>query len=256
MKNVIFQYCIPFNGSGLKNKEGAYYTNAGPNSWVKKSTELFRQYAEKHNAKHIFLQDRFVNASSDYFEAIRLFKDPQFDKYDKMLFVDVDVIPVNSNVNIFDIDVVDVAGWPEHHFDGIEVKIRWKDQQLQMKKRFQAFGTDIVDSTIAGGMRMINSGVMLWSKDARLRARQLFDDHEAWYNYQNCILDRKWKSSGPRTHCLDQPYFNAMFNKYDYNILELKKEWNRFPTKDDNMPCNFAHYVGKYKDRILKKQVT
>ena len=253
MKNVVFQFHVPFNGNGLKNKEGAYYTGAGLNAWANRSSQYFQEYARRHNADYVLLQDKYVNSTSVYFEVLRLYKDPQFDKYDNLLYVDMDVMPADMDTNVFELDYVDVAGWPEHPDMAFSVKIPWPNERKQIAERFADFGAPVVESEIANSYRVINSGVMMWSKSARLRAREQFDDHERWYHHKNCLLDKRWRSAGQRTHCLDQPYFNAMFNKYNYNVLELDKTWNMFPTKDPNAKCKFAHYIGAHKDKILKR---
>jgi hypothetical protein len=41
-----------------------------------------------------------------------------------------------------------------------------------------------------------------------------------------------------------------MLNKFNFKVTELPLEWNRLPTKDENHPCNFAHYVGDYRFKI------
>jgi len=41
-----------------------------------------------------------------------------------------------------------------------------------------------------------------------------------------------------------------MWNKNKFDVVELPIEWNRFPTKDENRPCNFAHYLQNYRFNI------
>jgi len=60
------------------------------------------------------------------------------------------------------------------------------------------------------------------------------------------------KNVGHSTHCIDQPFLNVMFNKYDFDVKELGIEWNRTPTKDEDYPCNFAHYTGNNKKKIIE----
>ena len=94
---------------------------------------------------------------------------------------------------------------------------------------------------------MINSGVMVWSREARLKARESFDDHEKWFHHKNAYLDSKWINAGHSSHCLDQPYINAMVTKNNFKVLELDRVWNRFPTGKEETECNFAHYVGDHR---------
>ncbi len=97
---------------------------------------------------------------------------------------------------------------------------------------------------------MINSGVVLWSHQARLKARDQFADHEKWFHHNNPLLTPGLKNVGHSSFCLDQPFLNAMWNKSNFDVLELGIEWNRFPTHDENRNCNFAHYVGNHRLEI------
>lgn len=249
-KNVIFQYYLDFNGVG---KQGHHYTNGGPPDWAQKSVEYFKRYAEKHNADYYFFEDRFVDSTSNFFEVTRIFKDPLFDQYDNLLYCDVDVIPKKMDNNIFEeLGEHDVAGWPENRMRDFSVDINWNATTALMQ-RFKDFGSTLVKAKTHQGVRMINSGVMLWSKNARLLAREKFDDHEKWFHHKNALLDSKWVSAGHSSHCLDQPYMNAMWTKFDFKVLELNRKWNRFPTHNESVDCNFAHYVGDHRFDICKR---
>lgn len=247
MKNVIFQYFLNYNGVG---KQAHHYPTEGIPEWALRSSNYFKAYAEKHNADYYFFTDRFVNATSNFFEVLRLYKDTLFDQYDKLLYVDVDVIPKNMNESIFDIEIKDVAGWSEYRDIDIAVPINWSATGA-LQQRFADFGSRLINSkNNFGSLRMINSGVMVWSKKARLHAREHFIDHELWFNHKNALLDPKWTSAGHSSHCLDQPFINAMWNKFQYEVVELDMKWNRFPTHNENKFCNFAHYVGDYRLKI------
>ena len=247
MKNVIFQYYLDFNGVG---KQEIHYANGGVPEWARCSTKLFAEYAKKHNADYFFLEDRYVNATSNFFEVTRLFKDPMFDKYDKLLYCDVDVIPKKMEANIFDVlGDNDFAGWPEQRMYDLIVDINWSATGA-LSQRFADFGSRLVPSTQHRGIRMMNSGVMVWSRDARLKARESFDDHEKWFHHKNAYLDPQWISAGHSSHCLDQPYINAMVTKNNFKVLELDRVWNRFPTAIEETECNFAHYVGDHRFNI------
>jgi len=248
-KNAIFQYFLNFNGVG---KQGHHYPTEGTPEWATRSVNYFKHYANKHGADYHFFRDRFINATSNFFEVTRVYMDPVFDQYDKVLYCDVDVMPKNMDANVFDIPVVDVAGWPEHRHPDIGVQVNWSAGMIAA--RFNDFQIPLVRPISHGGnLRMVNSGVMLWSKQARLKARELFMDHEVWFKHKNALLDPQWSGFGHSSHCLDQPFLNAMWNKHNFNVLELEIEWNRFPTKDENRNCNFAHYVGDYRFNIPRQ---
>ena len=243
MKHAIFQYFLSYNSVGkLKH----YKNVQGIPLWAKRSVSYFRKYANIHGVDYFFFTDRFVGATSNYFEILRTYKDPMFDKYDKVLYVDVDVIPKDMSGNIFDIDIVDIAGWPEWDHPDLLRKPKTTASQT-LASRYQHFGSKIVKpKTVQYNIRMINTGVLLWSLQARRKARSKFDDHEKWFHYKNTVLDNNLKASvvGHSSQCLDQPYLNAMWNKYNFDVKELDIVWNRFPTKNEGRHCNFAHYVG------------
>lgn len=248
MKNVIFQYYLNYNGVG---KQHRHYPTEGMPDWTQYSVEYIREYAKKHNADYYFMTDKYVESTSNYFEVTRLFKDPLFDQYDKLLYLDVDVMPHDMETNVFDLPVVDVAGWPEHRHSAIDAQINWSATDA-LKDRFAQHGAEVIPpKTVTGSIRMINSGMMLWSKEARIKARNEFIDHETWWNYKNAWLDDKWSGrAGHSSHCLDQPYFNAMWNRSGFDVMELGLEWNRFPTYNKDFPCVFAHYVGNSRYEI------
>lgn len=247
MKHAIFQYFLDYNGVG---KCRHYRNIKGPPEWALRSVNYFKRYAQLHNADHFFFTDRFVTATSNYFEILRLYKDHLFDDYDKVLYVDIDVMPKNMNADIFSVDVVDIAGWPEWKHPDLIGTPKWSATE-PLKQRFRDFGSKIVNpKTIKSSIRMINTGVILWSQQARLKARKKFDSHEQWFHHKNPLLNKKLKNVGHSSHCLDQTYLNAMWNKYDFDVKELDIVWNRFPTKNESRECNFAHYTADHRYKI------
>jgi hypothetical protein len=248
VKNIIVQYFLQFNGNGAKAVEGKNYGSHNIPIWASLSSNKFLDYSKKVNAEYMFWDTRYVNAVSNFFESVRLFTDPALDVYDKLLFVDVDVFPMLNAPNIFDIDVIDIAGVNEQNFNGCLLNHNvWNTQKEHLEKRYNHFGTSVVlnkDSNV----RMINSGVMLWSRQARIKARQKFINWNDWYNYKNKIVNSKYGKEFPhRAHCLDQPYYNAMFNKFEFDIIEIDRRWNHGPVKTDNRSCYFSHLQGHYK---------
>lgn len=248
MKNVIFQYYLTYNNIGKNNK---LYLGDDLPDWAQYSSNYFKKYAKLHNASYFLMRDRFVKSSSNYFEVLRLYLDPMFDEYDNLLYVDLDVMPKNFKENIFDLDVKDFAGFPEFRHPKLEKMPNWTATG-PLKHRFEHFESKLVrPKTVDNPIRMLNSGVMIWTKAARIKARKMFIDHDSWFNYRNNLLDPKWKKiGGHSSHCLDQPFINAMVTRFNFDVLELDMKWNRFPTKDESYPCNFAHYTGFRRLRI------
>lgn len=248
MKNAIFQYYLNFNGVGKPHLNDLYPENMP--EWARRSSEYFKAYADKHDADYIFGNERFVESSSNYFEATRIFKDPMFDDYDMVLYADVDVMVKDMKKNVFKQKVKHIAGWPEWKHPDLSSSPKWA-MEPALINRFAHFGSKLVrPETVINPIRMINSGLVLWTKEARLFARENFDDHEKWFKYKNSVLDPSVKNAGHSSHCLDQPYFNAMWTKFDMDVKELDHIWNRLPAKDENMYCVFAHYTGDSRYKI------
>ena len=236
MKNIIFQYYIP-----------------KPPRFGEISRKSFIRYTKNVGAEYLYVNDVFMRPKHEYFEKLRLIYDTSFDKYDKLMFADMDVIAMPEAANIFDLEVDEIAGVPERNIPGMRVKVGWfmNKRPDQIKAKFKKHGAPLIKSTLPGSdYRMINTGVVIWTKKARLKAREKFDDWTEWT-----------RGSGPRQILLDQPYLNAMWNKYKFNVRELDREWNLFTRHyelvDDpsKLPySHFQHFTAKEvnKHRIIK----
>ena len=249
-KYAIFQYYLGFNGVGKNH--GEWFASPSAPDWAQYSIKYFEQYAKNHDADYYFATEQTID-TENHFEHMRVCYDPLFEQYDKVLYVDVDVMPKNMGANIFEVDVVDVAGWPEWKHPDLAVSPNWRATP-PLIRRFADFGATMEQpKTVKAPIRIINTGVLLWSAQGRLKARD-FDAPDKWFRHKNPALDRNinFKVVGHSTNCLDQTYLNAMLNKFKIDVTELPIEWNRFPTKNENRPCNFAHYVGPYRLNIPK----
>ena len=78
MSNLIYQYY-----------EGKVTTG------VAAGVLLMKDYAERIGAEYIFDDNQGWIKSNPYYGAFRPVIDPEFDKYDNILFADCDIIPVS-----------------------------------------------------------------------------------------------------------------------------------------------------------------
>ena len=86
------------------------------------------------------------------------------------------------NRNIFEVECVDVAGVEEQNHPAYKNNISWSKSEIQ--RRFSAFNAPVVSANHNSGWpRMINSGVMLWSREARIKAREKFGDFDKWFQF-------------------------------------------------------------------------
>jgi len=234
LKTLIYQYYIDKNGGP-------------PPKWAVKSVELFREYAEKHGAVHAFKStgDYAFDPHYEYFE---LFYNERFHDYDRVLYVDVDVIPEKDD-NIFEVDMTGyhVAGVPERSYSG-HVRapgMQLKGNRLRFKEASVEYQFPFTEKSDWGGEYLIyNSGVLLFTKDGLQQARKTFMDWGKWY----------------RSHAgqfrLDQPFINTQILKH-MKHKELEMKWNCLPRirfEEGTFPDDavFVHYTSKKKDLIME----
>lgn len=229
-KRLIYQYYI----SPPEEKELP--------EWAAISQERLRKYAKMHGAEYTF--ERKTAYSSYYFAHLCLIYDDKFKKYDKILYVDADVIVENFDENIFDNHVDDIAAVPEYRVPGMVRDPSFMTDVWEKEYRLLAdhFECPIhKPKSIEAPYLMFNSGVLLWSRAGLHAARKKFMNWKKWYN-------RGVKQLG-----LDQPYLNSQITKHlKYNELSFK--WNCLPRtifEPDQYPkVNFVHYTFTKKDQI------
>lgn len=265
MKNIIFQYMITDEDTE-KRKSVPQYPQGTRTELYRKTAELsaesFRIYAEKIGAVHHYSTRRVetahqFGATSLLFEVMRLVYDPIYDEYDKLLFVDADII-CNTEENIFDLMDCDVYGVFESDIrtsTGVGGYASWdfdSTKYKQISEKFQRRGIPIVPNTwgkYPSKITCFNTGVMVWSREARLRARELFDD---WKNYMidgEMHNEHFWLNN-------DQLYISGQLTKHNFAIEGINQTWNDTPTHwDDNRgyDMNFLHYTGGGNKVIMLK---
>lgn len=262
MKNAIFQYMVvnpnvdargdigPHNGMPKMKRSDLY------NQVADISKRSFEIYAQKIGADHFYSDEQVTTACTNdstalLYECLRVIYDPMFDQYDNVLFLDTDIV-CNTEENIFDLMEGDVMGVLETDirtpqgggyggWDGNDDRARSVYESYVRK--FSYHGVPIVPAlppdNRASKITIMNTGVVCWSKEARLRAREVFDD---WY---------EWFTTGPQEHMSvmnDQPYLSAQWVKHDFDIQTIDQKWNdspHYPNEDTFFEvANFCHYTG------------
>jgi len=228
MKTLIFQYYI---GKDLPE-------------WAQISKDRFKKYSTATNSDYFFTNSS-TYSDNPYFENLRVVYDSNFDDYDRILYVDVDVIPENFTENIFEVDIKDIGMVPEYRPPGMNADPLFMLPNYELNWRHIALQNNIpvvTPKTVKANYLMFNSGVILWSKEGRYKARQRFSNWQVWNKQMNGLFS------------LDQPYLTGQTIKHlDYTELELK--WNCFPRfrfYPDQIPANinFVHYTGGKKQMI------
>ena len=217
------------------------------------SKESFEQYAKLIGADHVYSSERIATkghgcSTSMLFECMRVIYDPMFDQYDNLLFVDTDIV-CNTTENIFDVceagadvygvlesDIVTASGGGYNSWD---YKGKTYDDFVAKFKQHGAPVLPTLPPSRPSKLTIVNTGVVIWTKEARLKARELFDPWEDWCygkpEYHMSIMN-------------DQPYISAMLGKYEFDMECLDQTWNDSPhykTEQEFFDkAKFCHYTG------------
>lgn len=248
---------------GVENNKRVNGYNGTRDELYKKSAELswksFAKYAEKINATHhktdkrVFTKGAGVDTHIYLFECLRVIYDPIYDKYDNVLYVDSDII-CNTEENIFDLvnDTFDVAGIYESEIRNGDGRCGYNGWDRN-PGRYQAIKNkyDRLNLPICGPLpparpskvAIFNTGVLLWTKEGRLKARAKFDD---WFDYyQDGVKnkDAKWVNN-------DQPYISSQIMKHGLRVRLLDQKWNDSPPHykhyEQWQNQNFLHYTAGF----------
>jgi len=194
--------------------------------WIPYSVQSASDYADRIGADYIFSRSMSLEGSNPnrrldrYFNILDLIYDPMFEKYDHILYLDVDILVNTSADNIFNVEGImkdtDVIGSFEYSYKLNEYR--------ENEEVFKKHGSFLIPSKIPTVLyRFINTGVIVFTKKGRERARLEWDVD--WRDFRDTV------DKGLLT--ADQPYINAMLNKHNFNVLELDEEWN-YPVDDIN----------------------
>ena len=226
-----------------------YYIGDIVPDYAKMSRFSFLEYADKYGHEYLFSTEQYLpeHWASGYFDVIQVYMDPFFDQYDYVLFCDADVLAHPRSPDVFKYKPKHIAGWTEQHHPlgrtspGYE---KGSEKYKLIESAFKEFDAPLIESSSPfAATRILNSGVLLFSKEARLIAREKFDD---WQKWSDMKYD-PWLT-------LDQFYLSAMFNKYNLDVLELENEWNITPDwfNASKLPDSYFYHCSgsKGKDTI------
>ena len=252
--NVIFQYMIVSDAvdarGGIKGWDGTRSSLYKDVADISRTS--FEEYAKKIGATHIYSDERVATkghgcSTSLLHECARVWLDPMFDQYDNLLFVDTDIV-VNTEENIFDVmesgaevygvlesDFVTADGGGYNSWDSNE------ENYMNFCRKFELHDCPIVPvmpPNRKSKLMIMNTGVVLWTKEARLRARNEFMNWEDWCytgDFHMSIMN-------------DQPYISAQLMKHDFDVETIDTTWNDSPHYASEHEffenARFCHYTG------------
>jgi len=190
------------------------------------SEELFRTYAEQVGAEFRFDPNPsfFRGKMALFYHSLRPIFDPEFHKYDRVLYVDGDVYPVPGlDRNIFDEPCEGIAMAREPHQpalrEGSSHRINGDADKLWAKKMKWRYGID-VPRDAKGRVIVFNAGVLLFSKKGMIDGKATFANP---YLYE--LFIRLTRLS--RFYSYDQNYLHAMLHLGTVKFNELDTVWNK-----------------------------
>ena len=260
MRNLILQYYI--KGDGKK-----YLYDKVP-EWALKSRRSLEDYAKKYDVEYMWYEGKKLQrAPHPYFESLRPVYDEYFDQYDHILYVDCDVFASIATDNIFQYNIGDIAGVMDRHIteldDDLVKYIAQKNQTFSdgwfnyeveahdaIRRHYQNDFKWKKSTTHPELDQFINSGVVMWSKSGRLKAREQFKSMSDYH-----IRIPFGPSNGHKFQSYDQCYLNAMLAMLDFDVTELPlrfndQEWDKY--RPPIAAKRFIHYTGdKGKDKLV-----
>jgi len=211
MKNLIYQVWVgeirPGVQASIDNIE-AYAMSIGAD------------YYFDHNPKLGKIKSGVAKGYYDWMNPIHMKK---FDVYDKIAVLDCDIyVPDTVTDNIFDVPIKDVGICTEPN----QPKLRAVNPNARIGKNADEKWAKVLkkewDIDLPrdedGLVKVYNAGVVIFSKEGRLKIREKF---LSYTDYMNTIQ----RHGMDRFYWLDQNYFHAMMVKFcDYT--EMDNEWN------------------------------
>ena len=210
-----------------------YYTHNEIPKYAKLSSKMFKKYAERHGAEYHLETEMHVDAVFPTHESHRVWQDPDFDRYDKILVVDMDIAITNYSKNILDEEIGHLAMKKEVWQEG-----RNKPLTDLRPEKLAHWDTICKHFGYHRPEFVLNGGVQLWSWQGRQRARKEFMDPKEWASFTG-VIDKARK---------EQCYLNTMIHNHDFSVSLLDTHWNQHgPHRFDKgkaIPGTFIHYTG------------
>lgn len=205
MSNLIYQYFLPYTGS---NKD--IIGTGGLPDWAKKGRASAVKYSENINVDYMFCDEIKMGAPNQNLESCRVWMDPLFDSYDKVLLLDIDTI-ITTRLNIFNTEIEDIGMVQE---GGVGAPRGFINNTIA---RLESYGgiSFKYSTTNPHEKRYLNGGVQLWSKEGRLKAREQWGGMSEIERYRKTL------------RLNEQPYINLMINLHDMKVTEMDNLWNR-----------------------------
>jgi hypothetical protein len=239
------------------------------------STESFRNYAKSIGAEYEFDDNPesmtiggHRHSASVYFEWLEIIYDPEYDKYDKIAVFDLDIV-ANTKENIFEASDADVYGVNESDYRMRHNECAPWDEDERVSNLYR-------DKIERSGFKMIGSvagirgacttskymhlqgGMMVFSREGRIRAREEFSDWKDWL-YEDGVCNNDPQQ---RVNCLyyDDAYVSVNVTNLGFNYETISPLWMDNPLhiapwvnppSSDCYGIKFPHFRGFLEKRWM-----
>lgn len=247
MNNLVFQYYIPYE-MGDKDLGGIDMPD-----WANAGKRSAQEYAKICGAEYMLDHSRYFKHIDPRLDSTKVIFDPQFDKYDMILSMDLDML-IATRENIFNLKIDDIAmvhelgvhtrgpaGWMRNVMD---VPIHQRGIIAYGKK---LFGDDWMfpKSSLYPDerFRYLNGGLQLWTREGRIKARQNFTSIDDYVIH---------------TRYTEQMYVNLQLSQPIFNVTELDTSWNRMPYQwgKQQPDGKINHFLARTKFNMPKLEHT
>ena len=219
MKNIIYQYW------------------QGPlKPGVLTSTKLIKEYADKIGADYKFdhnvtIAGKVVNVPIYYEPANPLICD-EFNEYDNIALVDIDVFPVEGlSDNLFMLNGEDAGICTEPKQPYFRTIYNSGGITSEMDKQWSKFCEDKWGIKYSydekGRPEVFNTGVVVISKAGLQKIKKEWPSFQEYVNNMNRF---------PRFYKLFQDYFSAFIHLPDFKLKRMPNEWNCYMHKVGSHP--------------------
>ena len=247
----------------MKNLVVQYYLGGGMPTWANVSKYSIQKYCERFDIEYEFHGKPIMkDLPAPHFENLFLLYDDKYDEYDNILYLDIDIVDRKMNQNIFDFEVDDVGAVQDRFLVELEGpdKERAAYKKLTYENGWFNFEIDAHNAirekygdfkwktspTYKPLDQFVNTGLLLWSKKGREKAKKLFT------SVQEYVRIDFGPTPAHKFQGLDQLYINWQFAINDFKITELPREWNNQEWNKPNLVNQFVHFTTEPGKKTLR----
>lgn len=199
------------------------YWNGKLEPIAQESKKNIESYANKINVEYRFdYNQHYTKAISkypNYYDAFRPFLDTDFEQYDKILFLDMDIFAVEGiTENIFEETILDIGICEESHMPDLKTKINKSQPEIKWKDILKTEWDIEVPLNSNNLPRIFNSGVVLYDNS-------FFEKAKSFITFQEYIKVMEINRMN-RFYSLDQNYLIAMIFNGVVNATIMPNKWN------------------------------